>query len=82
MRSVFMAKGLRSSTEKANKSKLRSRVFAPVEEARKERLSAKILELATQPKITVSDDAPMITEETGKQASIENMSHALFVMIY
>lgn len=42
-----MAKGLRSSTKKANKSKLRSKVFGPVEGARKERLSAKLLDLAS-----------------------------------
>ncbi|MCJ1258471.1 hypothetical protein MMC24_006304 [Lignoscripta atroalba] len=44
-----MAKGLRSSTEKTNRSKLRSRVFRPVETARRERLSAKLLELASRP---------------------------------
>lgn len=45
-----MAKGLRASVNKANKSSLRSRVFAPIENARTERLSAKLLELASQPK--------------------------------
>lgn len=43
-----MAKGLRSSVKKANKAKLRSRVFRPVEDARTERLSAKLLELASK----------------------------------
>ena len=42
-----MAKGLRSRVKKVNKQKLRSNVFGPVEEARKERLSAKLLELAS-----------------------------------
>jgi hypothetical protein len=45
-----MAKGLRASVNKSNKSRLRSRVFDPVETARTERLSAKLLELASQPK--------------------------------
>ncbi|KAF2261186.1 hypothetical protein CC78DRAFT_608772 [Lojkania enalia] len=45
-----MAKGLRSSVKKSNKTKLRSRVFGPVEAARTERLAAKLLELAQQPK--------------------------------
>ena len=45
-----MAKGLRASVNKRNKSKLRDRVFGPVEAARTERLSAKLLELAQQPK--------------------------------
>lgn len=59
-----MAKGLRSSVKKANKAKLRSRVFKPVEDARTERLSAKLLELASskrQPereKEAKMDDAP------------------------
>ena len=44
-----MAKGLRSSVKKANKSRLRDRVFGPAEDARKERLSAKLLELAMRP---------------------------------
>jgi hypothetical protein len=41
-----MAKGLRSSTKKTNRSKLRAKVFGPVEAARTERLSVKLLELA------------------------------------
>jgi len=45
-----MAKGLRASVIKRNNSKLRARVFGPVEDARTERLSAKLLELASQPK--------------------------------
>lgn len=45
-----MAKSLRSHKTKTNNSKLRSRVFGPVEEARKERLSAKLLELASEVK--------------------------------
>ena len=44
-----MAKGLRSSRNKINNSKLRAKVFGPVENARKERLSAKLLELASKP---------------------------------
>ncbi|TAQ89779.1 hypothetical protein B7494_g1852 [Chlorociboria aeruginascens] len=45
-----MAKGARASNKKANNVKLKSRVFGPVETARTERLSAKLLELASQPK--------------------------------
>ena len=48
----IMAKGLRSSVKKANKARLRSQVFGPIEEARKERLSAKLLEMASQPNLT------------------------------
>jgi hypothetical protein len=50
-----MAKGARSSSRKANNSKLKSKVFGPVETERTARLSAKLLELASQPKPTRDD---------------------------
>ena len=43
-----MAKGLRSSRNKKNNQSLSKRVFAPVEAARNERLSAKLLALAQE----------------------------------
>lgn len=45
-----MAKGLRSSRNKKNNQTLSKRVFAPVEAARNERLSAKLLALAQEAK--------------------------------
>ncbi|KAH7122502.1 hypothetical protein B0J11DRAFT_531672 [Dendryphion nanum] len=45
-----MAKGLRASSKKSNRSKLRARVFGPVEDARTERLHAKLLEVVQQQK--------------------------------
>lgn len=60
-----MAKGLRSSRNKTNNSKLRSIVFGPVENARKVRLSAKLLELATKPKPREDEDTGMDVEEKG-----------------
>lgn len=45
-----MAKSSRASTTKANNQRLKAKVFGPVESARQERLSAKLLELASQPK--------------------------------
>lgn len=45
-----MAKGARASSKKANNARLKAGVFGPVEGARNERLSAKLLELASQPK--------------------------------
>ncbi|TKA63671.1 hypothetical protein B0A55_11292 [Friedmanniomyces simplex] len=45
-----MARSARSSAIKKNKSGLRKKVFGPVETARNERLNAKLLELAQQPK--------------------------------
>lgn len=55
--SYTMAKGARASTRKANNVALKSRVFGPVEDARTQRLSAKLLELAQQPK--KKDDVTM-----------------------
>lgn len=50
-----MGKGLRSSVNKVNNRKLKKNVFGPVENARTERLSAKLLELASQPKPAQSE---------------------------
>jgi len=62
-----MAKGARASTKKANNSKLKSNVFGPVESARTARLSAKLLELASQPKPEpVKEDVAMEVEESGE----------------
>ena len=58
-----MAKGLRSSRNKINNSKLRSKVFGPVEDERKQRLSAKLLELASKPATKAQEDAKMVEEE-------------------
>ncbi|KAE8377918.1 hypothetical protein BDV26DRAFT_262691 [Aspergillus bertholletiae] len=45
-----MAKSVRASVQKRNRAKLRATVFGPVVDARTERLSAKLQELASQPK--------------------------------
>lgn len=45
-----MAKGARASSKKANRTKLRARVFGPAEKARAERIHAKLLETIRQPK--------------------------------
>lgn len=60
-----MAKGLRASVNKSNKKVLRNRVFGPVEQARNERLSAKLMELASQPK---PERPEMELDEAGKFA--------------
>lgn len=57
-----MAKGLRASTKKANKSLLRQNVFGPIEAARKERLSAKLLELASKSSPATTADVKMLEE--------------------
>lgn len=45
-----MAKGARASSKKANRTKLRARVFGPAEKARAERIHAKLLETIQQAK--------------------------------
>lgn len=45
-----MAKSSRASSRKANNQRLKAKVFGPVEAAREERLAAKLLEIASQPK--------------------------------
>lgn len=62
-----MAKGLRASRTKKNNQALSKRVFGPVEAARNERLSAKLLALAQQPK------APREEMEIEKGRQTEHM---------
>ncbi|GAB0135854.1 hypothetical protein EsDP_00004176 [Epichloe bromicola] len=50
-----MAKSARSSSKKENHRRLYAKVFSPAEAARNDRLSAKLLELAKQPKPESSD---------------------------
>jgi hypothetical protein len=54
-----MAKSSRASSRKANNQRLKAKVFGPVELARNERLSAKLLELAAAPKPEQPDEANM-----------------------
>ncbi|KAK3179248.1 major facilitator super transporter protein [Lecanicillium sp. MT-2017a] len=62
-----MAKSSRSSTKKANNQRLAATVFGPAESARAERLSAKLLALAKQPKpeadINMDDEPEAEAEE-------------------
>lgn len=60
-----MAKGSRSSVRKTNNQALKARVFGPVETARTERLSQKLLELAQQPR-------PQKNEMDGEKDEPEN----------
>ncbi|MCJ1240264.1 hypothetical protein MMC14_008264 [Varicellaria rhodocarpa] len=65
-----MAKSLRARTKKSNKTKLRNRVFGPIEAARTERLSMKLLKLATgpQPKTNVDAEAEPALKQAKTQA--------------
>lgn len=74
-----MAKGLRSRSKKSNKTCLRQKVFGPVENARKERLSAKLLELASQPQSKVYQDEKIEEKPQGQRvlmASLGNFSNS------
>ncbi|KAL2050782.1 hypothetical protein ABVK25_009020 [Lepraria finkii] len=71
-----MAKSLRSSRNKTNNLKLRSKVFGPVEDARKERLSAKLLELASKPIEKTEEDAKMIHDDKESKQPKETESEA------
>jgi hypothetical protein len=57
-----MAKSGRASIIKRNRAKLRSTIFGPAVDARTERLSAKLQELASQPKPKDQEKSKMTTE--------------------
>lgn len=60
-----MAKGLRSSVRKRNKTKLRATVYGPVVDARTARLSAKLQEVVSNPKPTNTNLADMQVDDAG-----------------
>ncbi|KAK7403191.1 hypothetical protein QQX98_011055 [Neonectria punicea] len=64
-----MAKSARASSRKANNQRLAAKVFGPVEAARAERLHAKLLELAKQPK--PESKATLDTQEGAAEADEE-----------
>lgn len=66
-----MAKGARASSIKANNTALKTKVFGPVETARTERLSAKLLALAAAPRPSVQKDTGDVTMNVeGKAAAL------------
>ena len=67
-----MAKGLRASSKKTNKTKLREKVFGPVENARVDRLSSKLLDLASKPAVKAAEDESMEGIEKG-QCAIDSL---------
>jgi hypothetical protein len=60
-----MAKSVRASVSKRNRAKLRATVFGPAVDARTERLSAKLKELASQPIIREQKTSSMELDTTG-----------------
>lgn len=67
-----MAKSSRASTRKANNQRLKENVFGPVEDARQQRLAAKLLEIASQPKPVPEKEMKDTPEE---DASEEKAAH-------
>lgn len=63
-----MAKGLRASTERSNRRKLRANVFGPVEKARAERLHAKLLATINSEKPAPPEKKEMDLDEAGTHA--------------
>lgn len=63
-----MAKSSRASTRKANNQRLVSKVFGPVEDARQQRLAAKLLEIASQPKPVPEKEMKDAAEEDEPEA--------------
>ncbi|KAI9641560.1 hypothetical protein NHQ30_010372 [Ciborinia camelliae] len=73
-----MAKGARSSSNKANNAALKKKVFGPVETARAERMHAKLMELISQPKPEAKiEDVNMEAKEgkDGEEASANDTSN-------
>ncbi|KAI5286224.1 hypothetical protein KEM54_006954 [Ascosphaera aggregata] len=71
-----MAKGLRSHIKQKHKTALRNSVFAPVIDARTERLSKKLQEIAAQPREAEMKDVNIIENDIyreGKAGDEEDM---------
>jgi hypothetical protein len=60
-----MAKGLRASSERSNRRKLRANVFGPAEKARAERLHAKLLATIQSEKPAPPEKKAMDVDEEG-----------------
>ncbi|KAG9242410.1 hypothetical protein BJ878DRAFT_515682 [Calycina marina] len=69
-----MAKGARASTIKSNNSKLKSKVFGPIETARTKRLSAKLLALASQPSPKVKEAEGEIDAESDSAQAVKDLN--------
>ncbi|OAL51288.1 hypothetical protein IQ07DRAFT_643390 [Pyrenochaeta sp. DS3sAY3a] len=74
-----MAKSARASSKKANRTKLRARVFGPAEKARAERLHAKLLETIQQPK-PEKTDMDIAEDTTTEETKDEGLSKGSFLL--
>jgi hypothetical protein len=84
-----MAKGLRATTRKRNRAKLRATIYGPAHDARTERLSAKLMEIAAKPrpvqeKAMEIDDTEAVTVEKrrgkGQGEFMKDISHLPYGM--
>ncbi|RKU41760.1 hypothetical protein DL546_002696 [Coniochaeta pulveracea] len=66
-----MAKSSRASSVKSNNQRLKANVFGPVESERTARLSAKLLELASQPKAKPEVEMKDAAEEGEKSTAAD-----------
>ena len=69
-----MAKSQRASSRKRNNAALRSKIFGPATDARTERLSAKLQELASKPK--ADEDRTMEVNQSESTKAEESTSAA------
>lgn len=79
-----MAKSVRASVSKRNRAKLRATVFGPAVDARTERLSAKLQELASHAKEQERSSMELDITGTGKLAYLNCLVEswgAAFVLI-
>ena len=83
-----MAKSARATRLKTNRQALRSRVFAPVEDARTQRLSAKLLALADSPSTgaeRMEVDKNAVTDKTAgdrpTEAAVKGLSRQSFLCV-
>ncbi|GIK06525.1 hypothetical protein Aspvir_002175 [Aspergillus viridinutans] len=67
-----MAKSVRASVSKRNRAKLRATVFGPAVDARTERLSAKLKDLASQPIIREQKTSSMESDPTGTGSQVKS----------
>lgn len=79
-----MAKSSRSSTRKANNQRLKENVFGPVEDARQQRLAAKLLEIASQPKPVPEKEMKDTPEEdeTEQKAADNSKTDSERILLY
>ncbi|UPX12223.1 uncharacterized protein EKO05_0002783 [Ascochyta rabiei] len=75
-----MAKGLRASTERANRRKLRANVFGPVEKARADRLHAKLLATINSEKPAPPEKKQMDVDEEAATEAKEDLSKGSFFL--